>query len=257
MSFDFTGRRVLVTGASRGIGYGIARAFARNRADLTIIADDAAVSEAGERLSAESGNKVAATVCDVTDRAAVARVVGGLGPLDVLVNNAGVEQITPVLDPGEEIDRTFMRILDVNVNGSWHVTRAAVAGMRAGARIIFTSSVWGKTGEAEFGGYCASKHAIIGLMRALARELGPRGINVNAVCPGWVRTDASLRSLGDISRRADRQPPDVLAEVLSGQALGGLMEPDDVAELYLFLASEHARNMTGQAVNVDRGEGMW
>ena len=130
MSFDFRGRRVLVTGASRGIGYGIARAFARSGADLAIIADDAAVSEAGERLSAEAGNKVVAMVCDVTDRAAVARVVGGFGPLDVLVNNAGVERITPVLDPGEEIDRTFMRILDVNVNGSWHVTRAAVAGMR-------------------------------------------------------------------------------------------------------------------------------
>lgn len=254
MSFDFRGRRVLVTGASRGIGYGVARAFARAGADLAILADDSEVVGAGERLAGEAGRPVKAEMCDIADRAAVARVVGGLGALDVVVNNAGLELITPVLDPGEEVDRVFARIMEINVNGSWHVTRAAAPRMPAGGRILFTASVWGRTAAAEFGAYCASKHAVIGLMRALARELGPRGITVNAVCPGWVRTQASLRSLGEMSRRADRQPSQMLKEILAGQALDGLMEPEDVAGLYLFLASDHARNITGQAVGVDRGE---
>lgn len=257
MSFDFKGRRVLVTGASRGIGYGIARGFANSGADLAILADDPEVGGAAERLTAESGRSVRAELCDVTDRAAVAGTVGRLGALDVLVNNAGIERLTPVLDPGEEVDRIFARILEINVNGSWYVTREAVKRMPVGGRILFTASVWGKSAEAEFAAYCASKHAIIGLARTLARELGPRGITVNAVCPGWVRTRASLRSLAEIGRRADRRPEDVLKEILAGQAIDGLLEPDDVADLYLFLASDHARNITGQAVNVDRGEVMW
>ncbi|MGH7187522.1 MAG: SDR family NAD(P)-dependent oxidoreductase, partial [Pseudomonadota bacterium] len=114
--------------------------------------------------------------------------------------------------------------------------------------------VWGKTGAAEFGAYVTSKHANIGFMRVLARELGPRGINVNAVCPGWVKTRAALRSLGEMSKRTGRTENEILEGILSTQALGGLMEPEDVASLYLFLASDLANNITGQAYSVDRGE---
>ncbi len=114
--------------------------------------------------------------------------------------------------------------------------------------------MWGKTGAAGFTGYCASKHANIGFMRALADELGPRGIAVNAVCPGWVRTEASMRSLGLIAAREGRSEDDCLADILSAQAFEGLMEPDDMASTYLFLASDAAANVTGQALNVDRGE---
>src|SRR5690606_19730813 len=126
--------------------------------------------------------------CDITDRAAVRRTVGGLGRLDVLVNNAGLELITPLLEPGDEVELTFARIIEINVIGTWHVTRAAVLLMAAGASIVLTSSIWGKSGAAGFSAYVASKHATIGLMRTWAKELGPKGIRVNAVCPGWVRT---------------------------------------------------------------------
>ena len=91
-------------------------------------------------------------------------------------------------------------------------------------------------------------------MRALAEELGPRGIAVNAVCPGWVRTDASMRSLAEIARREGRDEQACLDEIMATQAFGGLMEPDDVASTFLFLASEAAANITGQTLNVDRGE---
>src|SRR5262249_37071099 len=109
---------------------------------------------------------------------------------------------------------------------------------------------------ADFAAYVTSKHANIGFMRVLAKELGPKGIRVNAVCPGWVKTRAALRSLKEVSNRASIPEDEMLGEILSAQALPGLMEPSDVVSLYLFLASDHARNITGQAVNVDRGEVM-
>lgn len=253
-SFDFTGRRVLVTGASRGIGYGIARGFARSGADLTVLAAGPGIGEAAEALGAEAGLEVKALRCDITDRNAVRDAVGGLGRIDVLVNNAGLERITPLLDEGEEVEASFRRIIEINVIGTYYVTREAVRLMGEGGRIILTASVWGKTAIGEFSGYAASKHADIGLVRSWAEELGPRGITVNAVCPGWVRTQASMLSLANIAARSGRSEDDCLQEIVGAQSLGGLMQPDDVASLYLFLASEAAGNITGQAISVDRGE---
>jgi 3-hydroxybutyrate dehydrogenase len=149
-----------------------------------------------------------------------------------------------------------VRIIDINVVGTYYVTREALLGMPIGGSIVLTSSVWGKTGAADFAAYVTSKHANTGFMRVLAKELGPRGIRVNAVCPGWVRTRAALRSLGEVSVAAGVGEDEMLDQILAGQALPGLMEPEDVADLYLFLASDLAHNITGQAVNVDRGEVM-
>jgi NAD(P)-dependent dehydrogenase (short-subunit alcohol dehydrogenase family) len=253
-AFDFTGKRVLVTGASHGIGAAVAGAFGLAGADLAILSSTKDVLETGKAIAAATGRPVAAEVCDITDRAAVRRVVGGLGRLDVLVNNAGLELITPILDPDDAVERTFERIIQINVVGTYYVTREVVKTMQKGGRIVLTASVWGRSAAAEFAAYVASKHANIGFMRVLAKELGPRGITVNAVCPGWVKTRAALRSLGEMSRRAGRAPQDMLNDILAAQSLDGLMEPDDIVDLYLFLASDHARNITGQAYNIDRGE---
>ena len=255
-AFDFTGRRVLVTGASHGIGRAVAAAFGRAGARLTVLSSTHDITVAAGEIAAETGAEISGVVCDVTDRARVRDTVGRLDGIDVLVNNAGLELRTPVLHPGDEIDETFERIVGINVVGTWNVTRAALPRMQAGSSIVVTASVWGKTGAAEFAAYVASKHANIGFMRVLARELGPRGIRVNAVCPGWVRTRAAMRSLAEVSAREGRSEDAMLDDILSAQALPGLMEPADVASLYLFLASDAARDITGQAVNVDRGEVM-
>lgn len=248
--FDFSGTRVLVTGASRGIGLGIAEAFARAGADLTLLADTAEVEAAAAALP----GRPRAIVCDIADRAAVGRVAAGIAGLDVLVNNAGMERPTPLDGPGPQTDDTFERILAVNITGTQNVTRALVPRLADGGRVILTSSIWGKTSVAGFSAYAASKHGMIGLARTWARELGPRGITVNAVCPGWVKTGAAMASLSAMSRATGQSEEELLAGVMSAQAIGGLMEPADIAGLYLFLASEAAANITGQAISIDRGE---
>jgi NAD(P)-dependent dehydrogenase (short-subunit alcohol dehydrogenase family) len=254
IEFDFTGRKVLVTGGSRGIGLGVAEGFIKAGADLTILASGSETTEVASKLSEKYGRSVAGLVCDITDRDAVASSVGGLERIDVLVNNAGLELITPMETEGREVEDTFRRIIDINVMGTYYVTREALPKMLDGGRIILTSSMWGKSAVAEFSAYCTSKHANIGFMRSLAHELAPRGISVNAVCPGWVRTAASMRSLTAMAERENRSEDDVLAEIVDAQAIGGLMEPEDMVATYLFLASDAADNITGQAWTVDRGE---
>jgi 3-hydroxybutyrate dehydrogenase len=254
--FDFSGKRVLVTGASHGIGRAVAAAFAKAGADLAILSGTRDIEVAASEIGKEAGRNVRGLVCDIADREAVRRSIGRLERIDVLVNNAGLELITPMSDPDEEIDQTFERIIAINVVGTYHVTRAALPKMGAGSSIVITSSIWGKTGAADFAAYVTSKHANIGFMRVLAKELGPKGIRVNAVCPGWVKTRAAMRSLTKVSVAAGISEDEMLGQILAGQALPGLMEPEDVANLYLFLASDAAKNITGQAVNVDRGEVM-
>ena len=254
--FDFSGKRVLVTGASHGIGLAIAEAFCRAAADVIILSSTPDIREAAKTIEVRTGRAVRGVICDITDREAVRQTVGALEGLDVLVNNAGLELITPMLEPGDEVEQTFERIIQINVVGTYYVTREALRLMQPGSSIVITSSVWGKSAAADFAAYVTSKHANIGFMRVLAKELGPRGIRVNAVCPGWVRTRAALRSLEKVSARAGKEEEDMLDEILSAQALPGLMEPGDVASTYLFLASDHAASVTGQAWNVDRGEVM-
>ncbi|TNF12478.1 MAG: SDR family oxidoreductase [Rhodobacteraceae bacterium] len=247
-SFDYSGTRVLVTGASRGIGYGIAEGFAKAGADLTILAESEEVFAAASALGATP------ILCDISDRAALADALLGIESLDVLVNNAGMERPTPLNGPTPATDETFERVISVNVTGTQNVTRALVSRIRDRGRVILTSSIWGKTSVPEFSAYAASKHAMIGLARTWARELGPREITVNAVCPGWVKTDAAMASLAAMSRSTGRPEFELLGEVMAAQSIGGLMEPRDVAGLYLFLASDAAANITGQAISIDRGE---
>jgi 3-hydroxybutyrate dehydrogenase len=248
---EFSGKKVLITGASRGIGLGIAQGFAKAGAELHLLADHEQINDVAKTLGATP------YLADTTDAAAVAKCLAQMPALDVLINNAGLERLTPLDDTSDEAAATFCRILNVNVTGTYLVTRAALPKMDRGARIISTSSVWGRVAEPLFGAYVASKHAVIGLTKCWAKELGPRGINVNAVAPGWVRTESALRSLKFMAGRSGVAEEALLEQILAGQALPGLMEPPDMAGVYMFLASPYAANITGQTIGADRGEMPW
>ena len=247
-----TGSRVLVTGASRGIGLGVARALVEAGAQVWALAEDDAIFGAAADIGA-TGLRA-----DVTDPQAVAAALALTGPLDVLVNNAGLEHLTPVDDTSPEAVALFRRIMDINVTGMAIVTGQAVAEMRAGARIVNTASIWGRAGEPFFAAYVASKHAVIGLTKTWAAELGPRGIRVNAVAPGWVRTEAAVRSARVLAARSGTSEGQIIDAVAAAQPLaGGLMEPVDIAGAFVFLASPASANITGQTLGIDRGAVPW
>jgi len=249
---ELSGARVLVTGASRGIGLGVARAFVEAGATVWTLAEDGAVHESARGIGATG------LVADVTEPEAVAEALAQAGPLDVLVNNAGLERLTPVDDASPEAIALFRRIMDINVAGMAIVTAHALPRLTEGARIVNTASIWGRVGEPFFAAYVASKHAVIGLTKTWAKELGPRGIRVNAVAPGWVRTEAAVRSARVLAARSGQSEGEVIGAVAAAQPLaGGLMEPADIAGAFLFLASPASANITGQTLGIDRGEVPW
>ena len=255
-AFDFSGRNVLVTGASRGIGYAVARGFAAAGAELAVLADGADVDDAAASLAADTGATVRALRCDIADRAAVTAALATFERIDVLINNAGLELITPLAEPGTRVEDIFRRIVDINVMGTFFVTRDALPRMQPGSSIVITASIWAKTAVGGFSAYCASKHAVLGFTRSVAQELGPRGIRVNAVCPGFIRTEASMRSVAAEAERTGATEVEVTRDLLRNQALAGLLEPVDVVSTYLFLASDLARDITGQSLHIDRGDVM-
>jgi 3-hydroxybutyrate dehydrogenase len=256
ISFNFNGKSILVTGASSGIGYAITRQFCDAGAQIFILAEGEDIFQAADTLSEMSKYPVKAYRCDITDSSAVASALNEIEHLDVLVNNAGLERITPVLEDDSQIIETFRRIIDTNVMGTYHVTRHAVNKMPSGSCVIMTCSIWSRTAVAEFSAYCSSKHANLGFLRSMAQELAPRGIRVNGVCPGWVKTQASMLSLENMALRKGCEEQSLLDEIVGAQLLDGLMNPEDVAATYLFLASDAAVNITGQTITVDRGEQM-
>jgi 3-hydroxybutyrate dehydrogenase len=251
--FNFTGRHILVTGASRGIGEAIAHGFSAAGGAVTILAEDVSVSRTAARIARVTGRPVSALRCDIADENAVEQALAEVGPVDVLINNAGYQPRTPLGDPSPQVDRDFRRAIEVNLLGTYYVTRRVLPLMGRGGRLVLTSSIWGKTGAAQYSGYCASKHAVIGFMRSLALELGPRGITVNAVCPGWVETEGALWTVRQIAGETGRKPTDLIDEYLHAQPIPGMMAPRDLVATYLFLASDAAGDITGQALNVDRG----
>lgn len=254
MAGELSGKTALITGANRGIGLGVAEGFLEAGADIVLVALEEDVADVAAELSGRHGREVRGLRCDISSLEQVEELAGQIDALDILVNNAGFEYITPIADPSERVDTVFRQIVETNVIGTFTVTRKLLSKIPDGGRIINTASMWGKTAVAEFSAYCASKHAIIGLTRSLSRELAPRRISVNSVCPGWVRTMASMRSLSFMAARQKRTQADLLEEIVSAQALDGLMEPRDMVAMYLFLAGPAADNITGQSFTVDRGE---
>jgi NAD(P)-dependent dehydrogenase (short-subunit alcohol dehydrogenase family) len=222
-------RVVVVTGGKRGIGRSITAHFAKQ--------GDTVVPLASKDL-------------DVTDEAAVTRVFGEIGPVDVLVNNAGVSSSAPLKRTTLE---EWHRQIDVNATGAFLCTRAVIEGMRERdrGRIVTVASVASHVGSRYTSGYTASKHAVLGLMRSVAAEVAGTGVTANSVCPAYVRSDMTDETIANIEARTGRQDgEEALAKMA---ALGRLIEPEEVAFAVAFFAAEQAGAINGQTLIIDGG----
>jgi len=243
------GKKALVTGASRGIGRAIALAFAEEGATVVLGSRNLGSVEA---LAKEIGNNALPIRLDVTDLQSIAQAREKAGDVNVLVNNAGIAGSVKVLAMDDE---HWQSHLDVNLTGAFRVTRAFLAPMVAAkwGRVIQIASTAGKVGFAYTAAYCASKHGLIGFTRALALEMATSGVTVNAICPGFVRTEMASEAARNIAAKTGKSEAEATRwlEALSPQ--NRLMEPEEVAAVAVLLASEEARGVNGQAINIDGG----
>lgn len=247
------GQVALVTGAATGIGFAIASRLAQAGHDIAVADIDAAGAERAAQGLRRHGGRSAAIACDVGDRADASRMVEtavqSLGDIDLLVNNAGIVRLGPLASFPEADWRDLFR---VNVDGVFFCCQAVVPRMIAHRRgnIVNIASWNGKIGAPNFGAYSATKAAVIALTQALALELAPHGIRVNAVCPGLV-AGTPMRAQVEREGQAYGLPPS--SERAKMIPLGRLGRPEDIANVVAFLASEGAAYMTGQAINVTGG----
>jgi 3-hydroxybutyrate dehydrogenase len=247
------GKHAFVTGGGRGIGRAVAAALAHAGASVTVVGR----SEAPLREAVATGDAAGCAIADVTDSAEMARQVGAAaearGPIAILVNNAGSVESGAFtkLDPA-----VFGVMWNVHVMGAVHATRAVLPGMieRGFGRIVNIASTAGLKGYAYVTAYCAAKHALVGLTRALALETATRGVTVNAVCPGYTDTELVRESLGRVAARTGRPQADVLAQYENVLPVGRLIQPREVAAAVLYLCTAEAAAVTGTTLAVAGGE---
>jgi ketoreductase len=242
----------IITGASRGIGFAIAKRFHDEGGTVAMCARSIDQLKGAEQRFGK--DRAMAIPMDIRDRSSVetgiAEVVGRFGRIDVVVNNAGISGVTPLdaSDPTPWLD-----IVNTNLVGSYYVTRAAVPHMPNGGRIIVISSVLGKFGVPGYTAYCASKTGLIGFVRALALELSSRQITVNALTPGWVDTEMAWSGMRQIAASEGITVEEFERMAMSRVPLGRMVKPEEVAEMALYLASDAGKSITAQAISICGG----
>jgi NAD(P)-dependent dehydrogenase (short-subunit alcohol dehydrogenase family) len=257
-SAPLAGQHAVVTGASRGIGAAIAATLAHLGADVTLMArNETMLAEQVEKLKDAHDGRAQAKSIDVTDEARVvaafAAAAAAFGPVQILVNNAGIAEAAPF----SKTDRAFwQRLIEVDLTGPYLCIRQVLGPMvKAGSgRIVNVASTAGHTGYAYVTAYCAAKHGLIGLTRALAREIARSGVTVNAVCPGYTETDIVAATIDNIVKKTGRTREQAIEELVAHNPQGRLIKPEEVAEAVGWLCLPAAASVNGQSIMVDGGE---
>lgn len=254
----FARHHAVITGGGRGIGAAIAEALARCGASVSLIGRNAEVLQAtASCITKDHGVKVATASADVADetatRQAIASVRDVLGAPTILVNNAGVAESAPFL----KSDAAFWRkVLDIDLMGAVYCTQAILPAMLEAkwGRIINIASTAGLTGHAYITTYCAAKHGMIGLTRALAIEIARSGVTVNAVCPSYTDTDMTAQSIANITKKTGRSREEAIASLVAHNPQGRLIQPAEVADTVVWLCGDNAASVTGQSIVIAGGE---
>ena len=249
-------KTAFITGASRGIGRAIALEFARSGANVIVSARS---QNDLETLAAEIrafGRQALAITCDLNEpsslNAAVMRAQSELGPIDILVNNAGITQGVKFTQMTPEL---WHRIMTVNVESAVRLMQLTLDSMsaRGWGRIINVASIAAKAGLRYSAAYNASKHALLGVTRSVALDYAQKGVTVNAICPGWVLTEMAEETVQNISQKTGRSREEAIHSLVKDVPMARMIEPLEVAALATFLASDHAKGITGQGYNIDGG----
>jgi ketoreductase len=249
----------LVTGGGTGIGRAIAVQMAKNGAKVAI------ASRASERIekTAEESRKLGLPMLPVqmdirkkpdVERG-VATIVSEWGAIHILVNNAGISGLSLISDP---LDSKWYDIIDTNLNGMYLVTKTVLKHMpdHSAGRVINISSVLGKFGVPGYTAYCTAKHGMIGFTRALALEVVSRGITVNTICPGWVDTEMASLGIDETAALQGITPEEFKAQAVAAIPIKRFLDADEVAEFACYIASDAAKGITGQALNICGGQTM-
>ena len=244
-------RHILITGGSRGLGRACALHLARaEAAHLVLLGRDAGALADTARAVQAAGGTTAIYVANVTDRTRLAEVAQSLGSLDGLVAAAGISGMTQVDSPS---DAFFDEILATDLAGPWNTVRAFLPKLGPGGRIVLVSSVLGRFGVPGYGAYCAAKHGLIGLAKALALELIDRGIVVNAVAPGWVDTDMAKTGIHQIAAATGQTEAQFRASAEAAVPVKRFFQPEEVAHGIAWLLDPANTMQVGQCLNLDGG----
>jgi NAD(P)-dependent dehydrogenase (short-subunit alcohol dehydrogenase family) len=251
-----TSKHALVTGGARGIGAAVTRVLLAHGARVTTLGRSCVNNnDATPGNTRETGHVVA----DVSNFEGVRRALeearSRYGPIDILINNAGQAGSAPFVKMESSLWRTMMA---VNLDGTFYCTQAALPGMLAigWGRIVNIASTAGLVGYGYVSAYCAAKHGVVGLTRALALEVATKGITVNAVCPGYTETDMLRESVGKIVAKTGRTPEQALLELVSQNPQKRLIQPEEVANAVAWLCLPGSEAVTGQAIGISGGEVM-
>ncbi len=253
---ELKGKIALVTGASRGIGRSIALALAQHGASVVLIGRTETTLKAVAEELRGLGHQALPLACDVTRREDVEKVArqtkGELGSVQILVNNAGT---APAARFVEMEDRLWEEVLKVNLTGTYYCCKVFLPAMLSlkWGRIINIASIVSKVSYPNTSAYTTSKHAVLGLTRALAVETVRSGVTVNALCPGYVDTDLTLKNAKLMAEKTGKPVEDMLGLFKASSPQRRLIEPEEVAHVAVMLASDSAKGITGQAINVDGG----